>query len=106
MTLLPFVAAFLVIGLALVLRRAIQRRTLLGSWEAILARQPAAAKRRDLESLDRMLLTPQHSLHHLRCGERRYFVVLHPNGCTVVDQVPLTAASSEPAGLIRCEVSA
>jgi flagellar biosynthetic protein FliO len=46
-----------------------------------------------LEVIDRLLLTPQHSLHLIRLADRTLLVGLSPNGCNLLE--------SGPAGLPR-----
>jgi flagellar biogenesis protein FliO len=41
-------------------------------------------KNRSLESIERMSLTPQHSLHLVRIRGREVVVATHPQGCSVV----------------------
>ena len=42
---------------------------------------------RTLESLERLALTPQHTLHVLRLDGREMVVATHPHGCTVLHRV-------------------
>lgn len=41
-------------------------------------------KQRSLEAIERMSLTPQHSLHLVRIRGREVVVATHPQGCSVV----------------------
>jgi flagellar biogenesis protein FliO len=51
---------------------------------------------RQLESIERLTLTAQHSLHLIRIGEKEVVVATHPHGCALLtDQ---TAAHSYPHG--------
>lgn len=43
----------------------------------------------NLETIDRMRLTPHHSLHVVRAGDQVIILALHGAGCTVVDSIPL-----------------
>ena len=43
-----------------------------------------AAKPRSMEVLERLSLTPQHSLHLLRVGDRQLVVATYPQGCSVL----------------------
>lgn len=43
---------------------------------------------RTLESLERLPLTPQHSLHLIRMGEREFLVGTHPQGCVLLANLP------------------
>jgi|HubBroStandDraft_4_1064222.scaffolds.fasta_scaffold303700_2 flagellar biogenesis protein FliO len=39
---------------------------------------------RSLELLERQPLSPQHSIHLIRSGERRFLIGAHPSGLTVI----------------------
>jgi flagellar biogenesis protein FliO len=41
---------------------------------------------RQLESLERLSLTPQHSLHLVRVEDRTVLVAVSPHGCSIVDR--------------------
>lgn len=41
-------------------------------------------KPRSLDSIERLTLTPQHSLHLVRIGERKVVVATYPQGCAVL----------------------
>ena len=43
---------------------------------------------RSLVTVERVALTPQHSLHLVRLGERTLLVAAHPGGCTLLDRDP------------------
>lgn len=54
-----------------------------------------------LQSVQRLALTPQHTLHILRLRNREIVVATHPQGCTVLDQfegAPHAATASGRAG--------
>jgi LPXTG-motif cell wall-anchored protein len=40
---------------------------------------------RQLQSLERLPLTPQHSLHLIRVGGRNVLIAVSPGGCSVLD---------------------
>ena len=40
----------------------------------------------ELSSRGRLQLTPQHSLHWVRAGEKEYLLALHPGACTVLSE--------------------
>lgn len=42
---------------------------------------------RALESVERMALTPQHSLHLIEAEGRRLLVAAHPQGCTLLAEL-------------------
>ena len=46
------------------------------------------SKPRPLESIDRLVLTPQHSLHLVRLSGKELLVATHPQGCTLVSESP------------------
>ena len=46
--------------------------------------RPRRGERRLLETLDRLPLGPQHSLHLIRLGEQALVVACSPAGCSVV----------------------
>jgi len=54
-----------------------------GSFRLSLAR-PSRGRTRSLETLERLALTPQHSLHLVRIGGRELLVATHPQGCTLL----------------------
>ncbi len=56
----------------------LMRRGLPRVW----ARQGAV---KSIESLERLTLTPQHTLHRVRAGGRELLVATHPHGCTVIE---------------------
>ena len=47
-----------------------------------------------LEIVDRLPLTPQHSLHLVRWADRTLLIGLSPNGCNLLESTPSAAASS------------
>jgi flagellar biogenesis protein FliO len=55
-----------------------------------------AGRTKALEPVERVSLTPQHSLHLVRVGGREFLVATHPRGCTFLTESPLR--SSEGAG--------
>jgi len=50
---------------------------------------------RRMQSLERLALSPQHSLHLIRVGERALLVAVSPGGCTVVDTGDLNVAKGD-----------
>ena len=42
------------------------------------------ARQRALETVERVALTPQHTLHVLRLRDREMLVATHPQGCTLL----------------------
>ena len=45
-----------------------------------------AGRGRSLESVERLALTPQHSLHLVRIGGREVVVATHPQGCALLTE--------------------
>lgn len=43
---------------------------------------------RRLQSLEHLVLAPQHTLHLVRVGEEALVVACSPAGCTLLDRVP------------------
>jgi hypothetical protein len=50
------------------------------------------AGERALERVERLALTPQHTLHVLRLHGREMLVATHPQGCTLLDSAPSPTA--------------
>jgi flagellar biogenesis protein FliO len=48
---------------------------------------------RQMQAIERLPLTPQHSLHLVSVGGRTLLVAVSPGGCTVVDGVALPASA-------------
>ncbi|MBM3748864.1 MAG: hypothetical protein FJW34_24105 [Acidobacteria bacterium] len=48
----------------------------------------ARKEARRLESLDRLALSAQHSLHLVRAADRVLLLVTHTSGCTLLTQLP------------------
>ena len=60
---------------------ALQRGTgRLGNW----SRTAAPDRGPWLQVMGKVTLTPQHSLHIVRAGDREWVVATHPQGCTVI----------------------
>jgi flagellar biogenesis protein FliO len=49
-----------------------------------------------LEVIERLVLTPQHSVHLIRLADRILLVGLSPNGCNLLESTP-AAALEQPA---------
>ncbi len=47
--------------------------------------RPARPGTSRLQVIDRVRLTPQHSVHILRAGDRELTIAVHPAGCTLLD---------------------
>lgn len=50
-----------------------------------------------LEVIERLALTPQHSVHLIRLADRILLVGLSPGGCNVLDTAPLTSITTAGA---------
>ncbi len=50
-----------------------------------------------LEVIERLSLTPQHSVHLIRLADRILLVGLSPSGCNVLDTAPLTSITTAGA---------
>jgi hypothetical protein len=71
------------------------------SWKEILLKKALSGKvlgtkvftgERALQRVERLALTPQHTLHVLRLHDREMLVATHPQGCTLLDTAPAPAA--------------
>ena len=51
-------------------------------------RRPALPGQPRLEVIDRLTLTPQHSLHLIRMADRTLLVGLSPQGCNLLESGP------------------
>ena len=62
------------------------------------ARKRLLGSTKEMASLERLALTPQHTLHRVRVCGREILVATHPQGCTVLtDQAPMERAMSAQA---------
>jgi flagellar biogenesis protein FliO len=52
-------------------------------------------KRTRMERIERLALTPQHSLYLVRVANREMLIAVHPSGCTLLESAP---ARGEAAG--------
>ena len=57
-------------------------------WARTSFRRPARPGQPRLEVLDRLSLTPQHSLHLVRLADRTLLVGLSPQGCNLLESGP------------------
>jgi flagellar biogenesis protein FliO len=73
-----------------------------GSFAALRTRLPPGRWRRSqsrpksLRSLERLALSPQHSLHLIEMNGRQLLLAIHPQGCTLVGD-GAAAAAPKPA---------
>jgi flagellar biogenesis protein FliO len=61
----------------------------------MMSRRVTGAGHRQLEAIDRLPLTPNHSLHLVRVEDRTVLIAVSPGGCSIVDRSP------EQGGLVR-----
>ena len=78
-------AVFLVLGL-LVLCLALLKKKGIARFNMGLPRRAAASK--EIHLLDRVTLTPHHSLHLVRVRDRVILVGVSPSGCNSVESFP------------------
>ena len=55
---------------------------------AAVLRTPGAGKRRSIQVIERMVLTPQHSLHLVRVADRTMLIAASPSGCSILEGFP------------------
>jgi flagellar biogenesis protein FliO len=53
---------------------------------------------RRMQALERLPLTPQHSLHLVSVGGRSLLILVSPGACTVVDGAAWRTAGENPVG--------
>src|SRR5260370_41239992 len=56
-----------------------------------------AGRTRALQSIERLALTPQHSLHVVRWNGREMMVATHPHGCSVLNSCSVLNAGAPKA---------
>jgi flagellar biogenesis protein FliO len=56
---------------------------------------PARHETPRLEVIDRVRLTPQHSVHLVRTGSRELTIAVHPAGCTLLETRPAEEAEHQ-----------
>lgn len=65
-------------------------------WARTGFRRPAHPGQPRLEVLDRLSLTPQHSLHLVRLADRTLLVGLSPQGCSLLESGPSVTLPASP----------
>jgi flagellar protein FliO/FliZ len=86
-------AVVLVLGLLCALLWALKR----GGFVRTSIRRDARQGQPRLEVIDRLALTPQHSLHLIRLADRTLLVGISPGGCNLLESGQ--ASSVGPAGM-------
>ena len=46
---------------------------------------PGGGKRRSMQVIERMALTPQHSLHLVKVADRTMLIAASPSGCSILE---------------------
>lgn len=92
---------FALLGVALWVLRRGGNASFRGIWIRQGPRKP-----KSLEPLERLALTPQHSLHLVRLHGRELVVVTHPQGCALItDATAGEISRRNPAEGTRSQVS-
>ncbi len=86
----PLLSIALVLGLLAALRWWLGARRAPAIW-----RRGRGRKGGRLEPLDRLSLTPQHSLHLVRVGNRAVLIGAHPAGCSLLESMAVESAPEE-----------
>lgn len=89
------VAAGGVILLALALRMATKPASTRNWWQPGLR-----ARTGDLEVIDQLRLTAQHSIHVVRFADRLFVITTHAAGCALLDQRPVGRGSSTESSVL------
>jgi flagellar biosynthetic protein FliO len=63
-------------------------------WAQTAFRRGGEDGRPRLEIVDRLPLTPQHSLHLVRWADRTLLIGLSPHGCSLLESTPSAVAST------------
>jgi flagellar biosynthetic protein FliO len=86
-------AIALVFGLLAAALWALRRRGVLPRAGILRARKAAGR----LEAIERLALSPQHTLHLVRVADRALLIGAHSGGCTLLESLPLEAAAGTNA---------
>jgi flagellar biogenesis protein FliO len=57
-----------------------------------------AGRRRSIQVIERMALTPQHSLHLVRVADRTMLIAASPSGCSILEGFPEPAREKVEIG--------
>jgi flagellar protein FliO/FliZ len=86
-------AIALVFGLLAGALWALRRRGLLPRAGILRARRVSGR----LEAIERLALSPQHTLHLVRVADRALLIGAHAGGCTLLESMPLAAIAGPNA---------
>jgi len=86
---------FSLLGAALWALRRGGRISFQGFTFSSLARKRALGNTRSMIAVERLALTPQHTLHLVRINGREVLVATHPQGCSVVSTVAERAMGAQ-----------
>lgn len=64
-------------------------------WANVSVRRPRQTERR-LEVIDRLALTPHHSVHLIRLADRVLLIGLSPSGCNLLETSPAAGIAPAP----------
>jgi flagellar biosynthetic protein FliO len=90
-------AVGLVLGLLAVALWALRRRGFVAGGSLLRSRKAGSR----LEPLERLVLSPHHTLHLVRVADRALLIGAHAAGCTLLDAVPLSALDPKKEGEAR-----
>ena len=79
------------------LRRGGSPAGILSAWRRNAAWPGSSKSTRAMESLERLMLTPQHALHLVRIQGREIVVATHPQGCTLLGDAHQTNSEGASA---------
>src|SRR5260370_9406717 len=64
-------------------------------WVRANLRRPQRAGEPRLEVIDRLALTPQHSVHLIRVADHTLLVGISPGGCNLLESTPTTSPPTQ-----------
>ena len=66
--------------------------------KGLAVRLPGGGRKRSMESLERLVLSPQHSLHLVTLGGRALLLGTSPAGCTLLESFDQNSLAHVPGG--------
>ncbi len=84
-------AIALVFGLLAAGLWALRRRGLVAGRAIVRGRKSGR-----IEAMERLVLSPHHTLHLVRVADRALLIGAHAAGCTLLDSAPLSALEAKP----------